>query len=71
MKRIWNWIYTHPTRITGFLLVIFGSLQANSAVVEQLLTPQQFSLFTIAVGAIVSGLGFLNTKRANGQAPPK
>lgn len=67
MSKLWNYVYTHPTRCTGFLLVIFGSLQANSAMVEQLLPPKWFAVFTIVIGIIVSGLGFVNAKRA----PPK
>lgn len=51
---------THPTRATGFLLVVLGSLQASSEQIRALISPEAFAWATIVVGAIVAGLGFLN-----------
>lgn len=63
MKDFGILLYNNKTKITGFLLVVVGSLQANAAMVETLLTERQFALFTIIVGCIVAGLGFINGKR--------
>lgn len=68
MNKATNVLLTHPTRITGMLLVIVGSLQANSAVFQELLSPTQYGMFTIATGVIVAGLGFLNAGRGNAQS---
>lgn len=59
---------THPTRITGLALVIFGALQAAAPQFQVLLTAQQFAIFNIAVGVLVAALGFLNAKRADAPA---
>lgn len=58
---------THPTRITGVLLAIFGALQAASTQFQVLLTPKQFAIFTIVTGCVVAALGFLNAKRAESE----
>lgn len=50
----------HKTKITGLFLVLIGSLQANSSVLQTLLTPKQFAWFTVAAGLFVALLGFLN-----------
>ena len=55
---------SHPTRITGLMLVIFGALQAAAPQFQVLLTPQEFAAFNIFVGVVVAALGFLNAKRA-------
>src|SRR5690606_39058924 len=64
---------SHPTRILGFALTIFGSLQLFLPQFQVLLTPKQFAIFTIAVGVIVKALGFINAARANAQSadPPQ
>lgn len=59
---ILNTLKTHPTRITGFLMVAIGALQANSNVLQTLLTDKQFAWFTVVAGAVVAGLGFLNAR---------
>lgn len=56
---------THPTRITGLLLVIFGALQVAAPQFQVLLTPEDFALFNIVTGVVVAALGFLNAKRAD------
>ena len=69
IKKAASVLQTHPTRITGLLLVIVGSLQANSEVFRSLLSPTQYGLFTIGTGVVVAALGFLNAGRAkNGVA---
>jgi hypothetical protein len=56
-------VKTHPQRITGFLLVVLGSLQASSEQIRSLITPEAFAWATIAVGALVAGLGFLRASQ--------
>lgn len=58
-----QYLRTHPTRITGFLLVVLGTLQANSPQLQALLSPKVYAFVTIIVGALVAGLGFLNSRR--------
>lgn len=58
---------SHPTRITGLALVVFGALQAAAPQFQVLLTPQEFAAFNIIVGVFVAALGFLNAKRAEEQ----
>lgn len=62
-RRFLAYIRQHPTKITGFLLVILGSVQANSLSLQSVLTPAQYAWFTVIVGGIVAGLGFLNGTR--------
>lgn len=50
----------HKTKLTGFALVIAGSLQANTTVLQSAMSPAQFAWFTVIVGCIVAGLGFIN-----------
>ncbi len=56
---------SHPTRLTGLALVIFGALQAAAPQFQVLLSPQEFATFNIVVGVLVAALGFLNAKRAD------
>jgi hypothetical protein len=63
MRSVGVWFYNHKTKITGLLMVVIGSLQANSAVLEQLLSPKQFAWFTVGAGVVVAGLGFLNSQK--------
>jgi hypothetical protein len=60
--KVFDALKTHPTRITGFLMVAIGALQANSNVLQTLLTDKQFAWFTVVAGAVVAGLGFLNAR---------
>lgn len=55
-----TFINSHKTKITGFLLVIAGALQANTTVLQSVMTPAQFAWFTVVVGCVVAGLGFIN-----------
>jgi hypothetical protein len=61
--RVLAWLQRNPTKLTGFLLVILGSVQANSVSLQSVLTPAQYAWFTVVVGGIVAGLGFLNGSR--------
>ena len=61
MKRLGTFLYNNKTKITGFLLALAGTLQANEAAFEVLLTPKQFALFTIFIGVAVMALGFVNS----------
>ena len=63
MAKITQVIKTHPQRITGFLLVVLGSLQASSEQIRSLITPEAFAWATIVVGALVAGLGFLKAQQ--------
>ena len=69
VKKAASVVTTHPTRITGLLLVIFGAAQAAAPQFQVLLSPQQFAMFNIGVGIVVAALGFLNAKRADQQIP--
>lgn len=62
-RRFLAYLWQHPTKITGFLLVILGSVQANSLSLQSVLTPAQYAWFTVIVGCLVAGLGFLNGTR--------
>lgn len=53
----------HKTKITGALLVVIGSLQANAQFMQELLTPRQYAFFTIGAGMFVALLGFLNAPK--------
>jgi hypothetical protein len=59
-----NYLKTHPQRLTGFLLVVLGSLQASSEQIRALITPEAYAWATIAVGALVAGLGFLKAQQS-------
>lgn len=61
--RIWKFLNDHPTKITGFLLVVAGSLQANTAALQSVMTPKSYAWFTVIVGCIVAALGFVNGSR--------
>lgn len=61
MKKFLRFLNSHKTKITGGLLIAMGSLQANAAMVQTVLNPHQFALFTICAGALVALLGFLNS----------
>lgn len=56
------WLNQHKTKITGFFLVIAGSLQANTTMLQSVMTPAQFAWFTVGVGCLVAALGFINGK---------
>lgn len=57
-----SWLGRHKTKITGMFLVIAGSIQANTTVLQSVLTPAQFAWFTVGVGCLVAALGFINGK---------
>lgn len=63
MKKLGIFLYNSKTRITGLLMVVIGSLQANSSVLESVMTPKQFAWFTVGAGCLVAGLGFLNSQK--------
>lgn len=63
IARALAWLWRNPTKLTGFLLVILGSVQANSVSLQSVLTPAQYAWFTVVVGGVVAGLGFLNGTR--------
>lgn len=67
MKAFLAFLMAHKTKLTGAMLVSIGSLQANSAFFQAgpdpLLTPRQFSVFTIGAGMFVALLGFLNNPK--------
>lgn len=58
-----RWLNDHKTKITGFLLVVAGSLQANTTMLQSVLTPAQFAWFTVIIGCIVAALGFINGRK--------
>ncbi len=60
----------HPQKITGFVLVVLGSVQASSEVLRDVLTPTRFAVMVVVLGAIVAGLGFVNTQ-LGGEDPNK
>ncbi len=63
MSSIIAFLKKHPQKITGFILSIVGALQAQAATVQGFLSPRHFALFTVAIGILVSVLGFINTSR--------
>jgi hypothetical protein len=58
-----RWLNANKTKMTGLLLVLIGSLQANSSAIQQLLTPEQYAWLTVALGLLVALLGFLNNPK--------
>jgi hypothetical protein len=58
-----SYLKTHPTRITGVLLVVLGSLQAYSEQIRALITPEAYAVATIVVGVIVAALGYWNAQQ--------
>lgn len=63
VKRPLRFTNRHKTKITGALLVIIGSLQANATFMQELLSPRAYAMFTIAAGMFVALLGFLNAPK--------
>lgn len=58
-----TWLNTHKTKITGAILVAVGSVQANATMLQPLMSPRGYAVFTIAAGVLVAVLGFLNSRR--------
>lgn len=56
-----NFLNQHKTKITGLLIALIGALQANSAVIQTLVTPEQFAWFTVGAGVFVALLGVVNS----------
>ena len=63
LRRFLVYIWLNPTKLTGFLLVVAGALQGNTTVLQTVMTPQGYAWFTVIVGCLVAGLGFLNGTR--------
>lgn len=61
--KLFLFLNRNKTKITGALLVVIGSLQANAEFMQSLLTPKQYAMFTIAAGMFVALLGFLNNPK--------
>lgn len=58
-----QWIYNNKTKLTGGLLVVLGSVQANSEALRAVLSQETFAWLTVALGCLVAALGFLNSHR--------
>jgi hypothetical protein len=64
---IWNFLKTHPQKLTGLLLVVIGSVQANLTMLQPLVSPKAFAVGTMITGALVAALGFINTTKKEDQ----
>lgn len=60
---MWKWLYNNKTKITGGLLVVLGSVQANSESLRGVLSQESFAWLTVALGCLVAFLGFLNSHK--------
>lgn len=60
----WQFINDHKTKITGVLLAVIGFLQTQTVQLQALMSPQAFAWFSVIAGAVVAGLGFLNSHNA-------
>lgn len=56
-----DWLNRHKTKLTGILLILAGSLQANSAALQTILSPTDYAWLTVIIGLVVAGIGFINT----------
>lgn len=65
-----HWINSHKTKITGFVIVVLGAVQANAAHLGTVLTPKQYAIAMVCVGVLVSALGFINTALASRPEAP-
>lgn len=59
-----TWLNTHKTKLTGLLLVILGSVQANLTMLQSSLNPHTYAMLTIIIGAGVAAIGFWNGRKA-------
>ncbi len=51
----------HKTKITGFLLVVLGAVQAASVHLQAIFSPFVFAAIMAVVGVLVAIIGFLNS----------
>lgn len=58
-----EWLNRHKTKLTGFLLVVLGSVQANLTILQSSLDPQTYAVTTIVIGAVVAAIGFVNGRK--------
>lgn len=58
--KFFEFLNRHKTKLTGLVLVVLGSIQANITALQALLTPREFAWSTVMIGAIVAAIGFLN-----------
>lgn len=63
MSAFLHFLNANKTKLTGLALVAIGSLQANSAMVQTLLSPNEYAWFTVGAGVLVATLGFLNNPK--------
>lgn len=61
-----EFLNSHKTKITGFIIILAGTLQSLSVHFQQLLEPGAYAKFTIILGIVVAVIGFINT-HINGQ----
>ena len=63
MRKLFLFLNRNKTKITGMMLVAIGSVQANSALLQSVLTPKQFAWVMVGGGVLVATLGFLNNPK--------
>lgn len=51
----------HKTKLLGFAITVLSAAQAGAAQLGVVLSPRAFALTTLALGIVVSALGFINT----------
>ncbi len=56
-------INAHKTKVSGYLLIVVGALQTNSSAVQSLISPKQFSLFTVGAGILIAVIGHMNSAK--------
>jgi len=67
MMRFISFLNRHKTKISGGVMVVIGSVQAQAVIIQPFMSPKHFALFTIAAGGFVALLGFLNGQRNDPQ----
>ena len=59
----------HKTKITGAILAAISVIQANSEILQGILSPKAFAWVTTFIGALVTALGFANSSNASNSSP--
>lgn len=61
----------HKTKLTGLILTIVSTIQANTDVLQSVLSPKAFAWLTAAIGAVVTAIGFVNSSHQDNSPSAK
>lgn len=62
---MFTFINRHKTKICGIVLAGLGALQANSQMMQSVLSQKDFAYVSMALGFLVAVIGFINTSQGN------